>query len=234
MCGQQNARRRQQPERHTHAQRTALPAVMQPQPDAAGVENHPAEEIPRRRQRRVKREIAVHRTRDQSLHRKCHGGGKHHRARWVPVHGRTEQVGQQDKLHEYENVVQMHVGAARQQVAQRMLMRRAENKIERQIGRRPDEIRYQYARKPAAYRFEALPFEFSLRERSRVAETGQHQKQRHREARQLIPDKRCVRCLPRRGVYHHNGKRRRGSQAVHLPKPHCFPPCEMLRATPHD
>ena len=71
---------------------------------------------------------------------------------------------------------------------------------------------------------EALPFEFSLRECARVAEAGQHQKQRHREARQLIPDECCVRCLPRRGVYHHDGKRRRGSQAVHLPKPHILPP----------
>lgn len=109
-----------------------------------------------------------------------------------------------------------------------MLMRRAENKIERQIGRRPDEIRYQYARKPAAYRFEALPFEFSLRECARVAEAGQHQKQRHREARQLIPDERCVRCLPRRGVYHHDRERRRRPQSVHLSKPHCFPPVKCL------
>ena len=228
MVCQQHAERREQPHRHAHTERAALPFLVQAQPDAARIEQRPAEKEADQRKRRVKHQHAVRLTRDQQLHAERRGRRAQHQPPRMSLHRDTKEIRQQDELYKDEYVVQMDIRAAGQQVEKRMLVRRAAQRLENKIRRRPEKIRRQHARQAAAHCRPALRLEFPLRERACVTEAGQHEEHRHCKARKLIPDQLRVGRLPCRNVYHHDRERRRRPQSVHLSKPHCFPPVKCL------
>ena len=130
MVCQQHAERREQPHRHAHTERAALPFLMQAQPDAARIEQRPAEKEADQRKRRVKHQHAVRLTRDQQLHAERRGRRAQHQPPRISLHRDTEEIRQQDELHKDEYVIQMDIRAAGQQVEKRMGVRHAAQRLE--------------------------------------------------------------------------------------------------------